>query len=205
MALNNSYKRWHKPNMSENARTRQGYYAIRNKEKYVGDPGLVIYRSSWEFSFCKWCDYSPSILRWASEPFQVDYFDKVSKLEECKKHGLDPNNPANWQKKKYNVDFWIEIQKPDETIERWIVEVKPKSKLIKPTPVPPDSPLKDQKRFNRLAKEYMLNEAKFEAMKAWADRNGSKFYIFTEDQLKRLGIIGGRFDLQIDNKRNFNK
>lgn len=191
--------------MSENAKTRQGYYAIRNKEKYIGDPSLVIYRSSWEFSFCKWCDYSPSILRWSSEPFQVDYFDKVSKLEECKKLGLDPNNPANWQKKKYNVDFWVEIQKPDETIEKWIIEVKPKCKLIRPTPVKPDAPLKDQKRFNRSAKEYMLNEAKFEAMKIWAERNGSKFYIFTEDQLRKLGIIGGRFDLKPDNKRNSNK
>ena len=93
---NDSYKRWHKPNMSENARTRQGYYNVSNKSKYVGDSTLVVYRSSWEFSFCKWCDASPSIVKWSSEPVKVPYYDKVSKAKECKKLGLNPNNPKNW-------------------------------------------------------------------------------------------------------------
>ena len=202
---NEAYKRWHKPNMSENARTKQGYYKVRYKDKYIGDPGLVIYRSSWEYSFCKWCDFSPSIKRWQSEPVAIPYFDKVSKLEECKKLGLDPNNPKNWQQKKYNADFWCEIDKGGEVLEKWLVEIKPKSKLIKPKPPVREAPLKEQKKFNREAKEYLLNEAKFEAMNAWAKRNGAKFYIFTEDHLSRYGIIGGRFDLQIMNKRNFDR
>jgi hypothetical protein len=213
MATNDSYKKWHGPAKDiygqdgklKKGRTHQGFYIVRNKSKYVGDLNLVIYRSAWEFSFCKWCDFSPSILRWSSEPVKIPYYDKVSKLEECKKLGLDPNNPANWIKKNYNTDFWIEVQKPDETIEKWLIEIKPKYKLARPKPVPKDAPLKDQKKFNKMAKEYILNESKFEAMKAWADQTGTKFYIFTEDQLRKFGIIGGRFDLQIDNKRNFDK
>ena len=51
---NESYKQWHKPNTSPTAKTKQGYYRIANKEKYIGDPELVIYRSSWEFGFCKY-------------------------------------------------------------------------------------------------------------------------------------------------------
>lgn len=208
---NESYKKWHKPVKNiynqdgtlKRGQTYQDYYRVRNKEKYVGDPNLVIYRSSWEYSFCKWCDYTPSILRWTSEPVQIPYYDKVSKLEECKKMGLDPNNPRNWIQKKYNTDFWVEIRKDEDIIEKWFVEIKPKQKLVKPTPPPKGSPLREQKKFNRMAREYLLNEAKFEAMNIWAKRNGAKFYIFTEDQLQKYGIIGGRFDLQVMNKRDF--
>ena len=201
---NDSYKKWHKPNTSDNAKTLQGYYIVRNKDKYIGDPLLVIYRSSWEFSFCRWCDFSPSILNWSSEPVKVPYYDRVSKLEECKKLGIDPNNPKNWIVKNYNTDFWVKVQKPDKTIEKWFIEIKPEYKLKKPRPVPKDAPLRDQKKFNRMAREYLLNEAKFAAMNDWSKKNKSKFYIFTEIQLRKFGIIGGRFDYPTKDKRNFN-
>ena len=205
MSGNSSYKRWHKPTRNtyndngtlKKGQTYQGYYIVRNKSKYVGDPSLVIFRSAWEFSFSMWADYSPSILRWNSEPVKIPYYDKVSKLDQCKKLNLDPNNPANWVRKNYNTDFWIEVKKSEEITERWFIEVKPKHKLIKPKPVSPEAPLKEQKRFNRLAKEFIINEAKFEAMKTWAVRNNSKFFIFTEDQLRSFKIIDNpRFDIK---------
>lgn len=194
---NESYKRWNKPTKNvfkedgtlKRGQTHQGYYIVKNKEKYIGDPSLVVFRSAWEFSFCMWADYSDSILNWSSEPVKIPYYDRVSKLEECKKLGLNPNNPSNWIQKNYNTDFWIRIQKPAGDIEKWFIEVKPRHKLQKPKPVPSDSPLRDQKRFNRLAKEFLINEAKFEAMNNWSIRNGAKFYIFTEDQLDKFGIV----------------
>jgi len=201
MAFNDSYKRWHKPNTSDNAKTKQGYYKVRNKEKYIGDPSLIVYRSSWEFAFCKWADYSPSILRWSSEPIKIPYYDRISKLEECKKLGLDPNNPKNWVIKNYNTDFWVEVDKGGDRPEKWFVEVKPKHKLKKPSPPPPNSPLKEIKRFNIQAKEYIINEAKFAALDEWAKKHGAKFYIFTEDIMIKLGILGGRFDYDNDNKK----
>lgn len=203
MATNDAYKKWHKPAKNlydengdlKKGRTHQGYYVLKDKSKYIGDPALVVFRSAWEFSFCMWSDYSPSILRWSSEPVKIPYFDKVSKLEECKKLGLDPNNPKNWVKKNYNTDFWIEIQKSD-IIERWFIEIKPGYSLIRPKPVPKDAPLRDQKKFNRRAREYLINESKFEAMKNWSQKSGTKFYIFTETQLRKFGIIEGRFDIK---------
>lgn len=200
MPFNESYKRWHKPNTSEKASTKQGYYRVKNRDKYVGDPNLVVYRSSWEFAFCKWADASPSILRWSSEPIKIPYYDRVSKLDECKKLGLDPNNPKNWVVKNYNTDFWIEIDKGGPRPEKWFIEVKPSGKLRKPVPPPPNSQLKVVKKFNRDAKEYLINEAKFAALNEWASKHGAKFYIFTEEIMKRLGILGGRFDY--DNERN---
>jgi hypothetical protein len=195
VSYNSSYKKWHKPNTSEKSRTYQGYYKVQNPKKYVGDPSLVVYRSSWEYSFCKFCDYSESVQRWSSEPLKIPYYDRVSKLAECRKMGLDPNSPKNWIKKNYNTDFWIEIKKPDDSIEKWFIEIKPKNELKKPVPPQKTAPLKEHKRFNQRAKTFLINEAKYAAMNEFAKRNNCKFYVFTEDELTRFGIIGGRFDL----------
>ena len=176
---------------------------LKNKEKYIGDPLLIIYRSSWELSFSKWCDFSPSIIKWSSEPIRVPYYDRVSKLKDCKKYGLDPNNPANWIVKYYNTDFWVEIKKSDTEIERWYVEIKPKNKLIRPEKIPENAPLALQKKYNKQAREFLINEAKFAAMEEFARKNGAKFYVFTEVHLAKFGIIGGKFDLKSGNKKDF--
>lgn len=186
---NSGYKAWHKPNTSETARTKQGHYIVQNKSKYVGDPKLVIYRSSWEMGFCKWCDASPSVKRWSSEPIKIPYYDRVSKLDECKKYGLDPNNPKNWKIRNYYTDFWVEVDKGDEVTERWFVEIKPANKLKKPIPPATNAPLKDIKRFNLQAKEYLINEAKFASLNEWAKKHNMKFYVFTEHTLSK--VIGG--------------
>ena len=47
---NSNYKNWHKPDLNSK-KYKQGYYKVQNKEKYIGNPNLVIYRSSWEFFF----------------------------------------------------------------------------------------------------------------------------------------------------------
>jgi len=184
--INSNYKQWHKPNTSENAKTKQGYYKIKYPTKYVGNTNLIIYRSSWEHSFCKWCDYSPSVIRWSSEPIKIPYYDRISKLEECKKQGLDPNNPKNWVIKNYNTDFWIEVDKGNGETRKMFIEIKPSNKLKKPVPPSPNAPLRDQRKFNREAKEYIINEAKFAAISAWAEKNNAKFYVFTEETLSSL-------------------
>ncbi len=206
MSFNSSYKLWHKPiknHFDENGNlkkgeTLQGYlhekYQLNYPDKYMGNPKLIIYRSGWELAFCRWCDSSPSIIRWSSEPVRIPYYDRVSKLEECKKLGLDPNNPRNWITKFYNTDFWIQVKKADETIEKWFVEIKPQYKLGKPKQPEKNDPIRVIKRYNNAVKEYLINEAKFAAIGEWAKKNGAFFYIFTEEQLQRFGITGGRYD-----------
>lgn len=206
MPNNEQYKLWHKPRKNQydingnlkKGQTFQGYlhekYPLKFPEKYMGNTNLIIYRSGWELAFCRWCDSSPSIIRWSSEPVRIPYYDRVSKLEECKKLGLDPNNPKNWITKFYNTDFWIQVKKADGTTEKWFVEIKPGHKLGKPKQPEKNAPIREIKRYNNAVKEYLINEAKFAAIGEWAKRNGAFFYIFTEDQLRRFGIVGGRFD-----------
>lgn len=192
MTLNSDYKRWHRPNLSGTkaqggtSRTLQGYYKPQNPEKYIGDINLIIYRSSWEMNFCRWADFSPSVVRWSSEPMKVKYADKVSKLEECKKYGLDPNNPKNWVIKNYNVDFYVEIKRDENTIEKWLVEIKPANSLKKPVPPALNSSIKEQRRFNIEAKNYLINQEKWKSMNEHAQKMGAKFYVFTENELAKI-------------------
>jgi len=195
MDINQHYKNWHKPDTSERARTLQGYYRVCNSEKYIGNVSTIIYRSSWELAFCKYCDMSPSVLRWSSEPIRIPYYDRVSKLEECKKLGLDPNNPKNWVIKNYHTDFWYETDKGDGTTEKMFIEIKPSYKLKKPFPPEINAPLREVRKFNKAASEFLINEAKFAALKAWAEKHGAKFYVFTEHTLSH---ILGRFWQEIE-------
>jgi len=192
MSYNDAYKSWHKPNTSGtkaeggNSRTHQGYYTITNKQKYIGDPNKCIYRSGWELSFSKWCDFSPSVLKWSAEPTSVKYYDRTANLDECKKNGLDPNRPENWKIRNYNIDYWLQVDKGNNIIEKWFVEIKPKKDLVKPTPPLATSPLKVQRKFVNEAKIYLMNEAKWAAMKRHAEQYNCKFFVFTEDTLKSM-------------------
>jgi hypothetical protein len=70
------------------------------------------------------------------------------------------------------------------------IEIKPSEKLKKPIPPSNNASLKETRNFNIKAKEYLINEAKFESMKAWAEKHDAKFYVFTE---KTLSQLIGRF------------
>ena len=191
MSQSSVYKKWHKPNMSESAKTHQGYFQLTlNPEKYVSsDPNEpIIYRSEWERKFCEYCCKSPSILQWSAEPISIPYYNRVANLEECKKYGLDPNNPANWKIANYHVDFWVKIKLPSGNTEKWLIEIKPKKECQPPKPCK-SVKLKDQKRYNQEAKTWLINQAKWAAAKAFCEKQGWKFYVFHEDILSKLGVL----------------
>ena len=50
----------------------QGKYQVINTSKYVGNR-LPTYRSSWEFTFCTFCDKNESVIQWASEAIHISY------------------------------------------------------------------------------------------------------------------------------------
>ena len=55
----------------------QGKYTPSFPRKYKGDPSNVIYRSSWEYKFRKWCDVTPSVQEWGSEEIIIPYISPV--------------------------------------------------------------------------------------------------------------------------------
>ena len=40
----------------------KGQYKLLNRSKYKGNPGKIIYRSSWERNFMVYCDTNPNII-----------------------------------------------------------------------------------------------------------------------------------------------
>ena len=81
--------------------TYKGKYRVNYPKKYKGDINEIIYRSSWELKFMKWCDLNPSVLEWGSETMIIPYKSPVDK----KIH-------------RYFVDFFIKIKDKDKPITK---------------------------------------------------------------------------------------
>ena len=99
----------------KNGPFKQGYYEPINPDKYKTNTKRIIYRSSWEFKLCRWFDLTPEVIEWASEPLSIKYFFTLDN----KMHTYYP-------------DFYFAFKKPDGTIIKYIVEVKPTEQLQKP-------------------------------------------------------------------------
>lgn len=153
-----------KPRNGEN-RPRQGYFRPANPEKYMGDINKIIFRSSWEFKFLKWCDLSPTIVKYSSEPIGIIY-----------------HNPLDKRPHRYYVDFYIIVKDPNGNEYKYLVEVKP-NKYINPPKKPDRMTDKATANYVYAAKQYIVNQAKFEAAKNFASQKGIKFGIITENFL----------------------
>ena len=103
----------------------KGRYNVLNPIKYTGDINDVVYRSSWELKFMKWCDTNPSVLEWGSETIIIPYISPV----DSKMH-------------RYFVDFYIKIKTKSNTTVKYLVEIKPE-RFTKP----PEVPKKQTKKF----------------------------------------------------------
>ncbi len=146
--------------------TYKGRYRIENIKKYKGDISDVIYRSSWELKFMRWCDSNPSVLEWGSETVIIPY-----------------RSPLDNNVHRYFVDFYIKIQDKDKKILKYLIEIKPE-KFTKPPPIPQ----KQTKRFIQEVFIYGINQSKWKAATSFCDDRGWKFLVLTE---RDLGINYG--------------
>lgn len=145
---------------------KQGYFSPKNPQKYLGDLSKVIFRSSWEYKFMNYCDLSPSVLEWSSEPLAIPYI-----------------SPIDGKKHKYYVDFYCLINDGKET-KKYIVEVKPVSQYLKQPIFEGKKTPKKLERYKEEMKTYLVNNAKFLYATEFAKSNGMEFKIITERDLK---------------------
>lgn len=147
----------------KDARTRQGYYEVINKEKYVGNP-MIIYRSSWELKFCKQCDRESKVIKWSSEPIKIPFY-----------------HPTVMRTRNYIPDFYMEILHVDGSIRRCIIEIKPNEQRTRPKP-PSGKKIKKAQidAYNHKLKTYLINRAKFESAYAYCKNLGWDFRILDE-------------------------
>lgn len=140
---------------------KQGYFKPINESKYIGG-GPIIFRSSWERKFAIYCDNHPSIVEWSSEPFYIKY------------HNIYDNKLH-----KYYPDFYFKIINETNNTEKYIVEVKPSSHLVKPE-IPLKKTQKAIKNYNYLLKQYLTNYSKIKALNEFAQQKGYKVLLLTE-------------------------
>ena len=143
--------------------TLKGRYIPRNIRKYRGDYKNIIYRSSWELKFMKYCDLNDSILEWGSEEVVIPY-----------------RSPLDNRIHRYFVDFYIKVEDMNGNIKKYLIEVKPKRQTA-----PPPKPKRQTKRYISEVTEYAKNRGKWKilATEFCEDRQWS-FMIITEDELK---------------------
>jgi hypothetical protein len=142
--------------------TLKGRYIPKNIRKYRGDYKNIIYRSSWELKFMKYCDLYDSILEWGSEEVVIPY-----------------RSPLDNRIHRYFVDFYIKVEDASGQIKKYLIEVKPKRQTK-----PPAKPKRQTKRYISEVTEYAKNQAKWKAATEFCEDRQWNFMIITEDELK---------------------
>ena len=141
------------------ARFAQGKFRLKFPEKYSGTR-MPTYRSSWEFTFMKFCDEHPSVSQWASEAVQIPY-----------------RNPLTGKQTIYVPDFFIVYADKGGKQKVELVEVKPKNQAVKEN--------LGRSRSNQA--HYIMNMAKWSAAKSWCKQKGIFFRVITEEDIFHQG------------------
>ena len=141
------------------AKSYKGIYKPTYPKKYVGDPNRIVYRSLLERRFMLYCDRTEDIVNWASEEISIPYISPIDK----KLH-------------RYYPDFIVKTSKG----KKLIIEIKPYRQVSQPK-----APKRKTKSYLREQLEYIKNNAKWKAAKAFCEDKGFEFKILTE---KELGV-----------------
>lgn len=154
---------------------KQGTYPIQNPNKYIGQLP-VLFRSSWEFAFCKFCDLSDTVVKWSSESLEIQY-NIINSSGVVETH-------------RYYPDFYVEMidnSNPDK-YDRLVIEIKPK-KETDPPAAPVKQSLKMLENYEYSLKTFKTNLHKWAFAKEWCERRNLKFIIITEEDLRKRGLI----------------
>lgn len=140
------------------ANFRQGFYEVKNSQKYVGN-GKPKFRSGWEMTFMMFLDSNDNVINWASEPVRIPY-----------------RNPLTGKMTMYVPDFIVTYRGPKETVRAELIEIKPKKQSLV------ESKMKDRDKAI-----VAINYAKWHAASIWARQNGLTFRVITEEQIYHQG------------------
>ena len=108
----------------------------------------------------RFCDEHPSITQWVSEGIKIPYI-----------------NPLTGKKTIYVPDFLIQFSDKTGKIRTELIEVKPANQAI-------------QEKIGRSRNNqahYALNQAKWNAAKAWCKPQGILFRVITENDIFHYG------------------
>lgn len=133
----------------------KGKFTPKRPEKYMGEVGNIVWRSSWELRFCQFCDNNPNILRWSSEEIHVPYI-----------------KPTDGRIHKYYPDFFIEYVDKNGELHKELIEIKPHKEAVRK---------KKMSTYDRIT--LAINEAKWESAIKFCEVRKIKFRVITEKSL----------------------
>ena len=133
----------------------RGKFTITQPEKYVGTK-IPTYRSSWEWSFMRFCDTNKSVQKWASEAVNIPYRD-----------------PLTGRQTIYVPDFFIQYKDKFNQVLTELIEIKPASQSILERV--------GKNKYNQA--QFVKNQAKWAAATAWCRQQGIKFRVVNENDL----------------------
>lgn len=139
----------------------KGKYQPSFPKKYRGNPSNIVYRSLWERKFMVWCDKNKNILEWGSEEIALPY-----------------RSPLDNKIHRYFPDFYVKVRETNGSIKKMLIEIKPKKQCIEPK-----VQKKKTKGYIYEVKEYVRNQAKWEAAKEFCEDRQWEFKVITEDEL----------------------
>ncbi len=143
----------------------QGVFKPTNPSKYIGRVTNIIYRSSWELDAFRAIDKMESVVQWSSEEIVVPYILK---------------GPRGATKvKRYFPDIFIVFKKPDGSIRKVLVEIKPFKETLPPVP----KQGKKRKTLIYEAQAWNMNSAKWRAARIFCKKRGWQFEVWTEKTL----------------------
>lgn len=137
----------------------QGKYNLKNPEKYIGNR-TPTYRSGWEFAFMRFCDEHVAITKWASEAVRIPY-----------------RNPLSGKQTIYVPDFFIVYADKNGAQRTELIEVKPENQTLKEKV--------GRSKYNQAS--WIVNQAKWEAARAWCKQQGILFRIVSENDIFHNG------------------
>ena len=135
----------------------QGKYRPSFPMKYRGDVNDIVYRSSWEYKFMKWCDVTPTVQEWGSEEIIIPYI-----------------SPVDGKRHRYFPDFYVKVNN-----KKYIVEVKPIRQTMEPK-----QQKRITKRYINEVVTWSVNQAKWKAAREFCKDNSLEFMLITEKELK---------------------
>lgn len=151
----------HNPAKPSQSTYLQNYFTPRNPQKYKGDLNRIIFRSSWEYDFCRFLDNNQRVLEWATEPFSIPYV-----------------KPTDGKVHRYFPDFWVKYMDSQGKVLQEVIEIKPLKQQLPPS----TSPGKSKKALIYEAIAYSINQAKWEAARNFCDKYNMKFRLIGETQ-----------------------
>lgn len=137
----------------------RGKFTMTNPAKYVGTK-IPVYRSSWEWSFMRFCDTNKSVQKWASEAISIPYRDPLTG-----RHTI------------YVPDFFIQYLDKNNRMNVELIEIKPASQQILERV--------GKNKYNQA--QFVKNQAKWGAATMWCKQQGIKFRILNENDLFHTG------------------